>query len=130
MSCCRTSKQELASPVDIVMVRLWVPPTVILRTSFERDRAMACDVLLGFWPQHSKVLQWCHSESRMLRQGGVIQIFLVSGYGESRSGGSTTNSWMRICRISKQVIASPVIYRRHSNERVVVLAPMLGRAIA
>ncbi|GBN82307.1 hypothetical protein AVEN_45584-1 [Araneus ventricosus] len=47
MSCCRISKQELASPVGTVMVELWVPPTVILRTSFGKAQAMACDVLLA-----------------------------------------------------------------------------------
>ncbi|GBM29075.1 hypothetical protein AVEN_233246-1 [Araneus ventricosus] len=41
MSCCRISKQELVSPVVIVMVGLWVPAPVIVRTSFGRGRAVA-----------------------------------------------------------------------------------------
>ncbi|GBM79665.1 hypothetical protein AVEN_58440-1 [Araneus ventricosus] len=41
MSCCRISKQELASPVGIVMVGFWLPPPVIVRNFFRRDRAVA-----------------------------------------------------------------------------------------
>ncbi|GBN52170.1 hypothetical protein AVEN_260516-1, partial [Araneus ventricosus] len=47
MSCCRMCKQELAYPVGVVMVGLWVPPPVIVRTSFGRVAPWPGDALLG-----------------------------------------------------------------------------------
>ncbi|GBM83369.1 hypothetical protein AVEN_73154-1 [Araneus ventricosus] len=41
MSFRRISKREIASSVDIVMVGLWVPPPVLVRTSYGRGRALA-----------------------------------------------------------------------------------------
>ncbi|GBM28457.1 hypothetical protein AVEN_33909-1 [Araneus ventricosus] len=41
MTCCRMSKQEVGFPVGIVMEDLFVHPSVIVRTSFGRDRAVA-----------------------------------------------------------------------------------------
>ncbi|GBL71913.1 hypothetical protein AVEN_103577-1, partial [Araneus ventricosus] len=49
MSCCRISKQELASPGGIVMVEIWVPPPVIVRTSFGRGPARASYPWPGDW---------------------------------------------------------------------------------
>ncbi|GBN59663.1 hypothetical protein AVEN_56739-1 [Araneus ventricosus] len=49
MSCCRISKQELASPEGIVMVGLFEHPPVILDTSFGRGSGHG-QVILGLPP--------------------------------------------------------------------------------
>ncbi|GBN76454.1 hypothetical protein AVEN_174443-1 [Araneus ventricosus] len=74
MSCCRISKQELASPVDTKMVGGVLPPsgdsTYLLREGSVHGR----NWLLGLRRQYSSYCSGCHLFTRVLRQG---RVFLV-----------------------------------------------------
>ncbi|GBM16569.1 hypothetical protein AVEN_223501-1 [Araneus ventricosus] len=76
MSCCRISKQELASPGGTKMVGGVLPPsgdsTYLLREGSGRGQ----NLLLGLRPQYSSYCSGCHSVTRMLRQGGVFLVII------------------------------------------------------
>ncbi|GBL84402.1 hypothetical protein AVEN_117169-1 [Araneus ventricosus] len=61
MSGRRISKRALASPGDIVMVGLWVPPPVTVRNFFGKGRAVAGDRPVGLRPQYLSYCSGCHS---------------------------------------------------------------------
>ncbi|GBN53258.1 hypothetical protein AVEN_77875-1 [Araneus ventricosus] len=67
--CYRISKQELASPGGIVMVRLKVPPPVIVRTYFGRGRSVARG--LATRTPVSVIAATVIQMTRMPMQGGV-----------------------------------------------------------
>ncbi|GBN62877.1 hypothetical protein AVEN_2538-1 [Araneus ventricosus] len=91
MSCCRISKQELASPV---MVGLWVPLPVIVRTSFREGSGRG--QVIDYWDSGLSTRSYCsgcHSESRMIRVILRDSAYLWKRYSFRKKEGGSLNKY-------------------------------------